>query len=95
MRAHEDFRFIAGWKRGKQGFAPLFGLDPQIRGTPAEGLPDQAFDVAASSQCDDIEQIRVFSMTRSVLTPMEPVLPKRATGRGKAFSHSDEGSSVI
>ena len=29
------------------------------------------------------------------LTPMEPVLPKRTTGRGKLFSHSDEGSSVI
>ena len=29
-------------------------------------------------------------MMRSVLTPMEPVLPKRTTGRGKLFSHSDE-----
>ena len=57
LRTHEYLGFIAGRKSGEQGFASLFGLDAQIRRTPAEGLFDQAFDIPSPGQRHDLKQI--------------------------------------
>ena len=95
MRTHEYLGFIAGRKSGEQGFASLFGLDAQIRRTPAEGLFDQAFDIPSPGQRHDLKQIGMLFDDAQRVDADGAVLPKRTTGRGKLFSHSDEGSSVI